>query len=253
MIGRKGHSTSWYRPRILQESEFPLPIFKNLPVAPTAEKRPVQDTHHGITRTDDYAWFRADNWQAMFKDPTLLDPSIRAHLEAENAYMEAAMGDTKALQEKLFEEMKGRIKQDDSSVPVNDGPYAYGTLFVTGGEQPHYFRTPRDGGEKHVLLDGDKEAEGKDYFRLAGLDQSSDHSHGIWGYDDKGSEYFTLRIRNLESGEDLADIVENTGGGGAWAPDGKKLLLHAAGREPPPLQGLPPYHRRAAIGRPVGL
>ena len=59
-----------------------MPIFKNLPAAPTAEKRPVQDTHHGITRTDDYAWFRADNWQAMFKDPTLLDPSIRAHLEA---------------------------------------------------------------------------------------------------------------------------------------------------------------------------
>jgi oligopeptidase B len=201
-----------------------LSIFKNLPAAPVAEKKPVTDTRHGISRTDDYAWFRADNWQAMFKDPTLLDPAIRSHLEAENTYMEAAMGDTKPLQEKLFEEMKGRIKQDDSSVPMKDGPYAYGTLFVTGGEQPHYFRTPRDGGDKQVLLNGDKEAEGKDYFRLAGIDNSSDHSHGIWGYDDKGSEYFTLRVRNLATGEDLDDVIENTGGGGAWAPDGKSFF-----------------------------
>ncbi len=209
---------------ISDESEFVLSIFKNLPAAPVAEKKPVTDTRHGISRTDDYAWFRADNWQAMFKDPTLLDPAIRAHLEAENTYMEAALSDTKPLQEKLFEEMKGRIKQDDSSVPMKDGPYAYGTLFVTGGEQPHYFRTPRDGGDKQVLLDGDKEAEGKDYFRLAGIDNSSDHSHGIWGYDDKGSEYFTLRVRNLATGEDLADVIENTGGGGAWAPDGKSFF-----------------------------
>jgi len=201
-----------------------LSIFKNLPAAPVAEKKPVTDTRHGISRTDDYAWFRADNWQAMFKDPTLLDPAIRSHLEAENTYMEAALSDTKPLQEKLFEEMKGRIKQDDSSVPMKDGPYAYGTLFVTGGEQPHYFRTPRDGGDKQVLLDGDKEAEGKDYFRLAGIDNSSDHTHGIWGYDDKGSEYFTLRVRNLATSEDLDDVIENTGGGGAWAPDGKSFF-----------------------------
>ncbi|MCM2455601.1 S9 family peptidase [Rhizobium sp. CG4] len=201
-----------------------MSIFKNLPAAPVAEKKPVTDTRHGISRTDDYAWFRADNWQAMFKDPTLLDPAIRSHLEAENTYMEAALSDTKPLQEKLFEEMKGRIKQDDSSVPMKDGPYAYGTLFVTGGEQPHYFRTPRDGGEKQVLLDGDKEAEGKDYFRLAGIDNSSDHTHGIWGYDDKGSEYFTLRVRNLATSEDLDDVIENTGGGGAWAPDGKSFF-----------------------------
>jgi len=198
--------------------------FANLPAAPVAARKPVSDTRHGITRTDDYAWFRADNWQAMFKDPSILDPEIRSHLEAENAYMEAAMGDTADLQKALFAEMRGRIKEDDSSVPMKDGPFAYGTLFVTGGEQPHYFRTPRDGGEKQLLLDGDKEAAAKDYFRLSGIDHTSDHSHGIWGYDDKGSEYFTLRIRNLATGEDLADVVENTGGGGVWAPDGRSFF-----------------------------
>ncbi len=105
--------------------------FSNLPQAPVAARKPQTDTRHGLTRTDDYAWFRADNWQAMFKDTSILDPQIRSHLEAENAYMEAALGDTAELQKQLFAEMKGRIKEDDSSVPVKDGPYAYGTLFVT--------------------------------------------------------------------------------------------------------------------------
>ncbi|MDK4738943.1 S9 family peptidase [Rhizobium sp. CNPSo 3464] len=198
--------------------------FKSLPTPPAAAKKPVTDTRHGISRSDDYAWLRADNWQAMFKDTSILDPEIRAHLEAENAYMNAAMADTKELQKALFAEMKGRIKEDDSSVPVKDGPYAYGTLYVTGGEQPHYFREARNGGERKLLLNGDKENEGKSYFRLSGIDHSTDHSHGIWGYDDKGSEYFTLKVRNLETGEDLADVVENTGGGGVWAPDGKSFF-----------------------------
>ncbi len=212
-----------------EKEGLPLSVFNNLPVAPSAAKKPVTDIRHGIVRTDDYAWMRADNWQAMFKDPSLLDPELRRHLEAENAYMEAAMADTKDLQKALFAEMKGRIKEDDSSIPMKDGPYAYGTAFVTGGEQPRYFRIPRDADHKDeairkLLLDGDKEAAGKDYFRLAGIDHSSDHAFGIWGYDDKGSEYFTLRVRNLETGEDLADVIENTGGGGAWAPDGKSFF-----------------------------
>ncbi len=199
-------------------------VFKNLPTPPAAPKKPSTDTRHGITRTDDYAWLRADNWQAMFKNPSILAPEIRSHLEAENAYMNAAMADTKELQKVLFAEMKGRIKEDDSSIPMKDGPYAYGTLFVTGGEQPHFFREPRNGGERKLLLNGDKENEGKSYFRLSGLDHSSDHSLGIWGYDDKGSEYFTLKIRNFETGEDLPDVIENTGGDAVWAPDGKSFF-----------------------------
>ncbi|MBW8791077.1 MAG: S9 family peptidase [Rhizobium leguminosarum] len=209
-----------------------MTVFKSLPTPPAAPKKPVSDTRHGITRTDDYAWLRADNWQAMFKDPSILDPEIRRHLEAENTYMNAAMEDTKPLQKVLFSEMRGRIKEDDSSVPMKDGAYAYGTFYVTGGEQPRYFRIPRDGNVadetiRTVLLDGDKEAAGKAYFRLAGLDHTSDHSRGIWGYDDKGSEFFTLQVRDLQTGQDLADRIENTGGGGVWAPDGKSFFYSA--------------------------
>ncbi|ANP84727.1 S9 family peptidase [Rhizobium leguminosarum] len=209
-----------------------MSVFKSLPTPPAAPKKPISDTRHGITRTDDYAWLRADNWQAMFKDPSILDPEIRRHLEAENAYMNAAMEDTKPLQKVLFAEMRGRIKEDDSSVPMKDGAYAYGTFYVTGGEQPRFFRIARDGNVadetiRTVLLDGDKEAAGKAYFRLAGLDHSSDHSRGIWGYDDKGSEFFTLQVRDLQTGQDLADRIENTGGGGVWAPDGKSFFYSA--------------------------
>ncbi|MDQ0454355.1 S9 family peptidase [Rhizobium paknamense] len=205
------------------------PLFTGLPTPPAIARKPVSDTRHGITRSDDYAWLRAENWQQMFKDTSILDPEIRKVLEAENAYMEAAMGDTAALQKTLFAEMKGRIKEDDSSIPVKDGPFAYGSAYVTGGEQPRYFRIPRDGDVadeslRDVLLDGDREAAGKDYFRLSGIDSSGDHSLGIWGYDDKGSEYFTLRIRDLASKQDLPDVLENTVGGGVWAPDGKSFF-----------------------------
>lgn len=206
-----------------------MSAFKNLPAAPVAPKIPVTDTRHGISRTDEYAWLRADNWQAMFKEPSILDAEIRKHLEAENAYMNAAMADTKDLQKTLFAEMRGRIKEDDSSVPMKDGAFAYGTFYVKGGEHPRYFRIPREGAVndetiRQVLLDGDKEAEGKAYFRIAGLNHTRDHARAIWGYDDKGSEYFTLRVRDLETGEDLVDVVENTGGGGAWAPDGRSFF-----------------------------
>ena len=191
-----------------------MSIFNNLPSPPTVAKKPVSDTRHGITRT---------------KDTSILDPEIRSYLEAENAHMDAAMADTKALQKTLFDEMKGRIKEDDSSIPMKDGPFAYGSAFVTGGEQPRYFRIPRDGDPKDealrdLLLDGDKEAEGKDYFRLSGIDHTTDHAFGIWGYDDKGSEYYTLRIRDLATKQDLEDVLENTAGGGVWAPDGKSFF-----------------------------
>jgi oligopeptidase B len=184
--------------------------------APEPERRPVSDTHHGITRTDDYAWLRAENWQEMFKDPSLLDPAIRRHLEAENEYQRALMADTAELRQQLFSEMKGRIKEDDSSVPMKDGPFAYGSSFKKGGEQPRIFRTRRDGGDEEIILDGDAEAEGKTYFRLGGTDHSNDHRKLLWAFDDKGSEFYALKVRDLDNGKDRPDVVADTGGGGVW-------------------------------------
>jgi len=189
--------------------------FADLP-SPTAQRRPVADEHHGIKRLDDYAWLRADNWQEVFRDPDVLAPEIRTHLEAENTYQEALMADTADLQKALFKEMKGRIKEDDSTVPMKDGPFAYGTSFKIGGEQPRYFRTPRDGGAEQIILDGDAEAEGHAYFRIGGVDHSGDHKKLLWGFDDKGSEFFTLRVRDVATGADSEHEVPDTGGDGVW-------------------------------------
>ncbi len=104
-------------------------------------------------------------------------------------------------------------------MPMKDGPYAYGSMFVTGGEQPKIFRTPRDGGDKAIVLDGDTEAEDKAYFRIGGADHSPDHKRLLWGYDDKGSEFYTLKVRDIDSGDDGSDTVEDTGGGGVWDAD----------------------------------
>ncbi|HTV68196.1 MAG TPA: S9 family peptidase [Rhizobiaceae bacterium] len=194
------------------------PVFP-LKTPPLPEKRLVSDTRHGITRTDDYAWLRADNWQEVFKDPSVLDPAIRAHLTAENEYQAELMADTEGLRKTLFAEMKGRIKEDDSSVPMKDGPFAYGSSYKKGGEQPRYFRTPRDGGAEEIVLDGDHEAEGKTYFRIGDVDHASDHTRLLWAYDDKGSEFYTLKVRDIASGTDISDEVPDTGGSGVWAAE----------------------------------
>lgn len=188
--------------------------------APLPEKHPRSDTRHGIARTDEYAWMRAENWQEVFRDPSTLDPAIRTHLEAENAYQARLMADTEALRKTLFSEMKGRIKEDDSSVPMKDGPYAYGSSYRLGGQHPRYFRKPAQGaGAEEILLDGDREAEGRAYFQLGGIDHSSDHKRLLWSYDDKGSEFYTLRVREIATGVELPDRIESTGGGGTWTAD----------------------------------
>jgi len=213
--------------------------------APRAEKRPASDTRHGYTRTDEYGWLRAENWQEVLRDPSSLASDIRAHLEAENAYQEGMMADTRKLQQLLFAEMKGRIKEDESSVPMKDGPFAYGTAYRQGGEHPRFFRTEREGGSEEVLLDGDAEAEGTAYFHIGGVGHSPDHRYLLWSIDDKGSEYFTLRLRDLETKTDLEDHVEGTNGSGTFTADSSgfyyarlddnhrpsKIFYHAIGQD----------------------
>ena len=195
-----------------------------LPKPPKAEKRPVRSRHHGVELVDDYAWLRADNWQEVMRDPSVLAPDIRAYLEAENAYTEAALADTRELQDVLFAEMKGRIKEDDSSVPAPDGPWAYATSFVTGGQYPRLVRMPRDGSAQTFLLDGNAEAAGKPYWQLGGAQHSPDHRLLAYAVDDKGSELYTIRVRDLSTGRDLADEITDTRGGFVWAKDSRTLF-----------------------------
>lgn len=195
-----------------------------LPKPPRAEKRPVAIHVHGVDVVDEFAWLRAAEWQDVMRDPTTLPADIRAYLEAENAYTAGVMADTAALQERLFQEMKGRIKEDDSSVPAPDGRFEYYTSFVTGGQYPRLCRRPRGGGTEQVLIDGNAEAVGKPYWQLGAAAHSPDHRYLAYALDDKGSELFTIRVRDLETGRDLADEILDTRGAIAWARDSQTFF-----------------------------
>jgi oligopeptidase B len=192
--------------------------------APVAPRRPKSFTRHGMTVTDDYAWLKDPNWQEVLHDPTVLDPDIRTYLEAENAYAERLLGHTDALQKKLVKEMRARIKEDDSSVPSPDGAYAYFRKFREGGQHELFGRKPREGGAERIVLDGDALAKDHGYFKFGGSRHSWDHRLQAWSADTKGSEYFSIRIRDWETGEDHADLVEETDGGVVWSADSKSFF-----------------------------
>jgi oligopeptidase B len=191
---------------------------------PLAPRRPTSRTVHGVALADDYAWLRADNWMEVMRRPEVLDPDIRAHLEAENAYAEAMLAPLEGLRGRLFDELKGRIKEDDSAVPAPDGPYAYGSRYVTGGQHPLITRSNRDGSDEIVLLDGNALAEGLAYFRLAGSEHAPDHRHVAYAFDSNGSELFDIRIRRVDGLADLPETIAETSGSIVWANDGATLF-----------------------------
>jgi oligopeptidase B len=187
--------------------------------APSAPRRPHSFTTHGITVVDDYAWLKDADWQEVLRDPSLLSADIRDYLEAENGYTESLLGHTASLQKTLVKEMRGRIKEDDSSVPAPDGPYAYMRKYREGGQHEMFGRSPRDGGEIEIVLDGDELAAQHDYFKFGGARHSPDHRLVAWSADIKGSEYFTIRVRDWADRTDHDDLVEETDGAVVWSAD----------------------------------
>jgi oligopeptidase B len=192
--------------------------------APVAPRRPHSFTRHGITITDDYAWLKDPRWQEVLRDPSVLDPDIRNYLEAENDHTESILGHTADLQKTLVAEMRGRIKEDDSSVPAPDGPFAYLQRYREGGQHELIGRTPRDGGDAAIVLDGDALAAGHDYFKFGGARHSPDHRLEAWSADVKGSEYFAVRVRDWATGADGADVVEETDGAVVWSADSRAFF-----------------------------
>lgn len=187
--------------------------------APIAEQRPHDLTAHGVTRQDPWYWLRDENWREVMRDPAVLDPDIRAYLEAENTYADAQLADVADLRQALFEELKGRLKQDDSSVPAPDGPFAYFMRYQPGAEHPQYCRTPREGGETKVLLDGDRMAAGHAFFRLGALRPSPDHLRLAVSCDTKGSELYGIQVIDVASGGVIETGPTGTSGDVVWAAD----------------------------------
>ena len=190
----------------------------DLPAPPVAAVEPRQVTHHGITLTDPYAWLKDDSY------PEVDDQPVLDYLNAENAFYEAVMEPHKGLTEAIFEELKGRLKEDDASVPVKDGDWLYQWRFEEGAQYRKWYRVPVAGGAEQLILDEPALAEGKDYFRLGGLEVSPDGRLLAYSVDDDGSERFTLKVKDLTTGEVMADAIPNTIGDPKWSADGRTLL-----------------------------
>ena len=187
---------------------------------PTAEQRPHSFEHHGIRIEDPYHWLRDPGY------PEVTDEDVLGYLKAENAYFEGVMEPHQSLIEQLFQEMKGRMKEDDRSVPTRNGDWLYWWAFEEGAQYRKWYRRPVSGGDERLIFDEAAEAEGKQYFRLGALVVSDDGRRAATMVDDEGSERFKLRIRDLESGKDVETVTEVGIGAPVWAADSKTVIFN---------------------------
>jgi oligopeptidase B len=189
---------------------------------PVAEKRPHSFTHHGITIEDPYHWLKDQSY------PKVDDADILAHLKKENAYFESKMASQKPLVDDLFKEMKARIKEDDSSVPQKDGEWIYWSKFEEGGQYRKHYRKAAKGGDDQLILDENELAKGKDYFRLGELEISPDGKLMAYAFDNNGSERFEAKVRDLQAGKDLPDVIPGTLSSIVWTADSKGFVYGLA-------------------------
>ena len=190
-----------------------------LSTPPEISARPTNRTIHGIEILDDFAWIRADNWRDVLRDPTTLPGEIRDLLERENAYAATVMAPTAALQKRLVKEMRDRMEDEDAEVPVPDGPFEYYTRFREDGQHELFCRIPRGGGPETILLDGDALAKGHEFYEFGDCEPTARHDLLAWTADDKGSELYTIKVRDLETGRDRADTVTRADGSVVWTAD----------------------------------
>lgn len=188
------------------------------PKPPVAARRPHSSTHHGVTIEDPYFWLRDKSY------PKVDDADVLDHLKAENAFFEAQIKPLAPLVETIFQEMKGRLKEDESSVPQKDGNYLYWRRFEAGAQYKQWMRKPVSGGAEQVILDEALLARDKEFFRLGGIAISEDDRVMAWSSDTDGSERFTIRFRDLTTGADLPDAIAGVLGGFVFSKDGTCLL-----------------------------
>jgi oligopeptidase B len=195
------------------------------PIPPIAPKHPKTITQLGRTRVDDYAWMKDDNWQQVLRDPTIVRADVREHLVAENAYTAAMLAPTQALQDEMFAEMKGRIKEDDASVPSPDGPWDYYARYAIGAQHPIHARRPRGSTEGEViLLDEDALSKDKAYFHVGAAEHNPDHNLYAYAADEQGSEVYSIYVKDLVTGELMLEPVKSSTGSFTWSPCGNWLF-----------------------------
>ena len=195
------------------------------PKPPVARREPLTHTQLGRSRVDDYGWMKDDNWREVLRDPSVLRADIRAQLEAENAYTREMLASTEALQAQMFAEMRGRIKEDDSSVPSPDGAWDYYVRFDQGAEHPVHGRRPHgsDQGEE-VLLDEVALARDHAFYQVGAAHHSPDHRLYGWAADAQGSEYYTLNIKEIATGAQVGFPIESAYGDFCFSPDSRWIF-----------------------------
>ena len=211
----------------------------DLPKAPLAARKAHTHREHGVERSDPYYWLRER------ENAQVLD-----YLKAENAYTRAAMADTKALQETLFKEIKGRIKQDDDSYPVRWKNYLYYSRFTEGSEYPVYFRRSAGAGEEpgQITFDVPALAKGHKFYDFDEGEVSPDEKLVAFSVDTEGRRIRTLQVKNLETGKILPDRIEKVDGGHAWAADNQTLFYTR--QDPETLREYQVWRHR--LGTPAG-
>ena len=182
--------------------------------APVATKIPKELTMHGDTRRDDYYWLNNRE-----------NPEVIAYLEAENAYTKQMTSHLEDLQNDLFEEIKGRIKQQDQSVPYKYNGYYYLTRFEEGKEYPIHSRKKENlDAPEEIMLNVNELAEGYDFYSIGGRSISPNNKILAYAEDTLSRRIFTIRFKNLETGDLLEDVIPNTGGGAVWANDNQTVF-----------------------------
>lgn len=195
--------------------------------APKAKKEPKELVKHNDVRVDNYYWLRLSDEEKNEENPSEKTKEVLDYLTEENKFYEEETKHTLAFQEDLFQEMKSRIKEDDSSVPYFKNGYYYITRYDIGKQYPIYTRKKGSlEADEEVLLDVNSMAEGHEYFDVGGLSVTSDNAILAYGVDDTGRRKYTIYFKNLLTGELLADTIENTTGSSTWANDNKILFYN---------------------------
>ena len=188
---------------------------------PKLRKQPIIKSCHNINWEDEYSWVHQENILEVLKDGSKLLPEVKEYLIEENTHTENVMADTKELQKKLFNEIKSRIKLDDESLPYKDKKYEYWTKVTKEGNYSKKLR--RKIGEKNIetYWDGDLEAKGKKFFNTGDIAVSNNDELLAYSVDDKGSEYFTIFVRNIADNKIIEEPIPDTAGGITWSYDDK--------------------------------
>ena len=184
--------------------------------APVAKREPYTVVSPHGERVDYYYWLRDDERK---------DPEVLAYLEAENDYYDAYRADYQAVTDEIEQEILGRVKQDDSSVPYRRGDYMYQTVYETGKEYPIYTRTPVDGGDAETILDVNELAEGKPFMQVSNLQVSPDQNKVAFVVDDMGRRQYELQVKDLTTGEVAATGITGISAAIAWAKDNETLFV----------------------------